>query len=90
MELKASFTIIFTLFLLLASSCLSEGELDVANMDSEIYDIDYRGPETHSHLPPPSRSGGRHHHIHPESTRARVEAEGLKATNGARGKKVRG
>ncbi|MFS7908708.1 hypothetical protein Hanom_Chr01g00086301 [Helianthus anomalus] len=24
---------------------------------SEVYDIDYRGPETHSHRPPPNRAG---------------------------------
>ncbi|KAI8013471.1 hypothetical protein LOK49_LG05G00628 [Camellia lanceoleosa] len=26
-------------------------------MDSGVYDIDYRGPETHSYIPPPNRSG---------------------------------
>lgn len=26
-------------------------------LDSEIYEIDYRGPETHSYRPPPNRSG---------------------------------
>lgn len=27
-------------------------------MDPEVYVIDYRGPETHTYMPPPNRSGG--------------------------------
>lgn len=30
--------------------------MDMQNMDSEVYEIDYRGPETHSYIPPPDRA----------------------------------
>ncbi|KAK4345606.1 hypothetical protein RND71_035782 [Anisodus tanguticus] len=60
MELKASFTVIFFLLLLLLAPCSSSGKMDLLNLDSGIYEIDYRGPETHSHIPTLNRSKGRH------------------------------
>lgn len=37
--------------------------MDLSNMNtSEIYEIDYRGPETHTSIPPPR--GGRHNNHH--------------------------
>ncbi|KAJ0958431.1 hypothetical protein HanPSC8_Chr01g0038911 [Helianthus annuus] len=47
MDLKNCMTTVFILFLLLAVPVFSK----------EVYDIDYRGPETHSHRPPPNRAG---------------------------------
>lgn len=36
-------------------------------LDSEIYEIDYRGPETHSFVPPPNHSHGKTHSPHHKS-----------------------
>lgn len=33
-----------------------EGGPQTEGLDSEIYEIDYRGPETHSFVPPPDHS----------------------------------
>ncbi|XP_059305763.1 uncharacterized protein LOC132057263 isoform X2 [Lycium ferocissimum] len=65
MELKCSFIAIFLLLLLLAApsfSSSSSGKMDLTNVESGIYDIDYRGPETHTNIPPPK--GGRHNSHH--------------------------
>ncbi|XP_027367844.1 uncharacterized protein LOC113873749 [Abrus precatorius] len=52
MEHRSTFTICFFLFILiLALPSFSEGESKA--LDSEIYEIDYRGPETHSSVVPP-------------------------------------
>ncbi|PIN10525.1 hypothetical protein CDL12_16880 [Handroanthus impetiginosus] len=62
MELKASIIWILLLFLMLHVSGSSRGSLQVKNMGSEIYEIDYRGPETHTYIPPPNRGRPRIHH----------------------------
>ncbi|XP_051152584.1 uncharacterized protein LOC127266393 [Andrographis paniculata] len=31
---------------------------------SEVYEIDYRGPETHTYIPPPNRAAGDRPRIH--------------------------
>ncbi|KAJ8542195.1 hypothetical protein K7X08_017061 [Anisodus acutangulus] len=64
MELKCSFIVIFFLLLLLIvpSFSSSSGKKGLSNVDSGIYDIDYRGPETHTSIPPPR--GGRHNSHH--------------------------
>lgn len=36
------------------------GKRNLSNMDTGIYDIDYRGPKTHPHVPALNRSTGRH------------------------------
>ncbi|EEF37135.1 conserved hypothetical protein [Ricinus communis] len=60
MGLKSSFTSFFLLYLLLALPCISRGTEGSQVADSDIYEIDYRGPETHSSaMPPPGRSHGR-------------------------------
>uniref|UniRef100_A0A2P2J9U2 Uncharacterized protein n=2 Tax=Rhizophora mucronata TaxID=61149 RepID=A0A2P2J9U2_RHIMU len=57
MELKSGITAVFLLSLFLATPYPSKGRSsDVA--DPEIYEIDYRGPQTHSKLPPPAHSRG--------------------------------
>uniref|UniRef100_M0ZNC4 Transmembrane protein n=1 Tax=Solanum tuberosum TaxID=4113 RepID=M0ZNC4_SOLTU len=64
MELKFSFIVIFLLLLLVSPSfSSSSGKMDLSKVDtSEIYEIDYRGPETHTNIPPPR--GGRHNSHH--------------------------
>ncbi|PON69250.1 hypothetical protein PanWU01x14_089730 [Parasponia andersonii] len=54
MEFKSSFKIIICLFLF-AAPYFTRGESDLV-VDTEIYEIDYRGPETHSSIPPPDHS----------------------------------
>ncbi|KAI7998816.1 hypothetical protein LOK49_LG10G01788 [Camellia lanceoleosa] len=80
MELKTIITTIFLLFLFMATPIFSK--------DSGIYDIDYRGPETHSYIPPPNRSGGKQY-IHQESTVTHRKSKGLRAGNGG-DKKIHG
>ncbi|GMN39101.1 hypothetical protein TIFTF001_008337 [Ficus carica] len=60
MKLKFAFTTLF-FFFLFASPFLSRGE------SHEVYEIDYRGPETHSSIPPPDHSHGKPW-IHRESS----------------------
>ncbi|KAL0283079.1 UNVERIFIED_CONTAM: hypothetical protein Sradi_7240800, partial [Sesamum radiatum] len=71
MEMKGRLMMIATLllFLLVAVPSFSKGSssmvvfagrLDVKNMDSEVYVIDYRGPETHTYIPPPNRRTNMH------------------------------
>lgn len=38
---------------------MSYDEGGLPELDSEVYEIDYRGPETHSSIPPPDHSHGR-------------------------------
>ncbi|XP_038881428.1 uncharacterized protein LOC120072958 [Benincasa hispida] len=72
-----SFMTMFFLFLLATPSLSSpkggseNGEMDFSSSSSssEVYEIDYRGPETHSsHISPPDHSHGRpwinHHDQH--------------------------
>lgn len=42
------------------------GRLDVKNKDSEVYVIDYRGPETHTYIPPPNRRTNMSPHHNPK------------------------
>ncbi|KAI3696763.1 hypothetical protein L6452_29294 [Arctium lappa] len=71
MDLKSCMITLFILVLLFAEPSSSK-----EGLDSEIYDIDYRGPETHSQRPPPKRTdrntnGVRHRNVknHPRSKR---------------------
>ncbi|KAH7865661.1 hypothetical protein Vadar_009444 [Vaccinium darrowii] len=81
MEFKPRIITIFLLFLflLLTPPCFSKGGLDIS--DSGIYDIDYRGPETHSYRPPPNRSINK-----PAMEHRKFKA--LRAGNGATGTKI--
>ncbi|KAK3021358.1 hypothetical protein RJ639_045991 [Escallonia herrerae] len=61
-----------------------------SDLDSEIYDIDYRGPETHSYLPPPNLYD-RKHGVHQERSMKHRRSKGLRAGHaGKRGKKHHG
>ncbi|XP_042504736.1 uncharacterized protein LOC122081617 isoform X2 [Macadamia integrifolia] len=60
MELKPSIITLLFLFFILSLPNSSQGAGAGANsaiLESEIYEIDYRGPETHSYVPPPDRTG---------------------------------
>lgn len=52
---------------------VNSDNLCVGGLGSEIFEIDYRGPETHSQRPPPNRYGNVPHHknrkMHPRSKR---------------------
>ncbi|KAL4591978.1 hypothetical protein LXL04_004955 [Taraxacum kok-saghyz] len=60
MDLKNRLTTFFVLSLLFAMPAFSRGrsKLPTRKLNTEVYEIDYRGPETHSYMPPPDRSGG--------------------------------
>ncbi|PSR98184.1 Transmembrane protein 184 [Actinidia chinensis var. chinensis] len=89
MELKPSILALFLLFILLAMPCFSKGGFEVADMDLEIYEIDYRGPETHSYRPPPHRSTHKLS-VHQDGTMTHRKFKGLRAGNGESGKKIHG
>ncbi|KAK8546323.1 hypothetical protein V6N13_067543 [Hibiscus sabdariffa] len=55
-------SIILLLLLMLSMPCFSAGSFGV--LYKEIYEIDYRGPETHSSIPPPDNSYHHRHSIH--------------------------
>ncbi|KAG8374252.1 hypothetical protein BUALT_Bualt11G0112000 [Buddleja alternifolia] len=55
MEFKARIIGFLILFLLLSGPGFSKARLHVKNAGSDIYEIDYRGPETHTYIPPPNR-----------------------------------
>lgn len=56
------------------------GKIDLLKMDSEIYEIDYRGPETHTYIPPPKGSKGKHNFHHQSMLKHHRKFKGLKAS----------
>ncbi|XP_048423483.1 uncharacterized protein LOC103934593 isoform X2 [Pyrus x bretschneideri] len=67
------------------------GESDL--MDTEVYEIDYRGPETHSSVPPPGHSHGKKRLplIHKENAMATPKPKSIEGANmGRKVKKVHG
>ncbi|KAJ8570687.1 hypothetical protein K7X08_037659 [Anisodus acutangulus] len=91
MEMKASFICIFLIFLLISLCSSSARKMDLLNMDSGIYEIDYRGPETHTYIPPPKGSRGKHN-FHHQSMLKHRKFKGLKASKPGEisGKKIHG
>ncbi|RHN48441.1 hypothetical protein MtrunA17_Chr7g0263811 [Medicago truncatula] len=73
MDLRPSIftTNCFFLFLILTLPYFSRA------LDTEIYEIDYRGPETHSFVPPPDHSHGKPHSAHDKSSAAATKATGF-------------
>lgn len=57
MEFKARLLGTTLLIFLILAPSFSAGKLQVDSMESDVYYIDYRGPETHTYLPPPNRAG---------------------------------
>ncbi|XP_062117182.1 uncharacterized protein LOC133831038 isoform X2 [Humulus lupulus] len=82
---KSSFTLIFILFLFATLPYFSTGAIVVDS--HEIYEIDYRGPETHSSIPPPDHSNGKprvHRQSswgHPNNPKSKTTYLGRKANN---------
>ncbi|MGV7468016.1 hypothetical protein PJI21_28965, partial [Mycobacterium kansasii] len=62
-EFKHGVFAILIVFLLFAPYTFS-GARDLGGVvrDEEVYQIDYKGPETHSHLPPPKLGKGPYIH----------------------------
>lgn len=54
------FILLLLFYLVLIITYIVEGGPQTEGLDSEIYEIDYRGPETHSFVPPPDHSLGDH------------------------------
>ncbi|CAJ1968488.1 unnamed protein product [Sphenostylis stenocarpa] len=74
MEISSTFTTYF--ILILALSPFSRGESEA--LYSEIYEIDYRGPETHSSTVPPP------HHFHIGKPRSSSQKGSLRGTKALR------
>ncbi|KAJ0234887.1 Transmembrane protein [Hirschfeldia incana] len=62
-----STVLILLMYLLLVVSCFAIGS---ENMDSNVYEIDYRGPETHNSRPPPETLHGKRPFIHHKTSAA--------------------
>ncbi|GMI80988.1 hypothetical protein HRI_001768100 [Hibiscus trionum] len=62
---STSISILLLLLLSLFIPSFSTGRFVVS--EKEVYEIDYRGPETHSSIPPPDHSHSHHHWIHRET-----------------------
>ncbi|KAL3825923.1 hypothetical protein ACJIZ3_021952 [Penstemon smallii] len=90
MELKARIFATLLLFFLLVPPCFSRGKLHVKSVDSEVYVIDYRGPETHTSIPPPNRAGGGRPNIHHHTNMARLNKSKLITKEETNGKKIHG
>lgn len=55
-------------------------------MDPEVYEIDYRGPETHSSIPPPDRSRGKPPLIYRKTALEPLKSKGLRGHDNMGGK----
>ncbi|KAJ6425486.1 hypothetical protein OIU84_026126 [Salix udensis] len=91
MEFKSTITAVFLLFLLLATPHVSRGGSGVADSE-EVYEIDYRGPETHSSVkPPPGHFHGRPW-IHQDAAKTSHKPQGFRGGdhNGEQAKKIHG
>ncbi|KAL0728699.1 hypothetical protein Bca4012_024792 [Brassica carinata] len=65
--MKSTVVILLT-YLLLAAPCFAlEGS---ENTNSDVYEIDYRGPETHNSRPPPETLHGKRPFIHHKTSAA--------------------
>ncbi|KAL1200128.1 hypothetical protein V5N11_032150 [Cardamine amara subsp. amara] len=65
--MKSTVVIFLIIYLLLAVSCFAKGSEET---DSEVYEIDYRGPETHNSRPPPETLHGKSPYIHHKTSAA--------------------
>ncbi|XP_010490780.1 PREDICTED: uncharacterized protein LOC104768481 isoform X2 [Camelina sativa] len=59
--MKSTVVSFLIIYLLLAVPCFAKGS---EQTDSEVYEIDYRGPETHNSRPPPETIHGKPPYIH--------------------------
>ncbi|KAG9453378.1 hypothetical protein H6P81_006282 [Aristolochia fimbriata] len=59
MELRSGISLALLFLLLARANCSTREETVAAELSSgEVYEIDYRGPETHSYIPPPDLASG--------------------------------
>ncbi|CAF2118263.1 unnamed protein product [Brassica rapa] len=63
-----STVVIFLMYLLFVVPCFVA--IASENTDSEVYEIDYRGPETHNSRPSPETSHGKPPFIHHKTSAA--------------------
>uniref|UniRef100_A0A3Q7IMB4 Uncharacterized protein n=1 Tax=Solanum lycopersicum TaxID=4081 RepID=A0A3Q7IMB4_SOLLC len=64
---------------------------NISIKDSEIYEIDYRGPETHTYIPPPKGSKGKHNFHHQNMMlKHHRKFKGLKVPEKFSGEKIHG
>ncbi|CAL0299589.1 unnamed protein product [Lupinus luteus] len=76
MEPRSTFSTCFFLILILIQPCFSRERLET--LHSEIYEIDYRDPETHSSVPPPPHYHGKPHSTNKKSSDIAGKAMGFK------------
>ncbi|KAF1877792.1 hypothetical protein Lal_00038101 [Lupinus albus] len=89
MELRSTFITCFFLILFLVHPCFSREGLE--RLQSEIYEIDYRGPHTHSWVPPPHHSHGKPHSNDKKNLDIAVgQIMGLKGSSTCTDKKLKG
>ncbi|XP_041023062.1 uncharacterized protein LOC121264083 [Juglans microcarpa x Juglans regia] len=88
MELKPSITTFLLLFLLITVPYFSRGSC--RELDTEVYEIDYRGPETHSSIPPPDRSRGKPPLIHRKTALEPTKSKGIRGHDNIGGKVLKG
>nr|BAB08373.1 unnamed protein product [Arabidopsis thaliana] len=70
--MKSTVMMIFLIiYLLIAVPCFAKGS---EQTDSEVYEIDYRGPETHNSRPPPETMHGKPPYIHHNTSAAGLGA----------------
>ncbi|XP_048604481.1 uncharacterized protein LOC106424074 isoform X5 [Brassica napus] len=62
-----SIVVILLTYLLLVAPCFAIGS---ENTNSDVYEIDYRGPETHNSRPPPETLHGKRPFIHHKTSAA--------------------
>ncbi|KAI9153313.1 hypothetical protein LWI28_009359 [Acer negundo] len=84
MELKST-TLLASLFILFLLSSPKGGSSEVvvvAAVDShEVYEIDYKGPETHASIPPPDHSRGKPMNRHEATVDPPPKCKGLRGCN---------
>ncbi|RID72900.1 hypothetical protein BRARA_B00079 [Brassica rapa] len=62
-----SIVVILLTYLLLVAPCFAIGS---EHTNSDVYEIDYRGPETHNSRPPPETLHGKRPFIHHKTSAA--------------------
>lgn len=67
-----SIVVILLTYLLLVAPCFAIGSTFkyTENTNSDVYEIDYRGPETHNSRPPPETLHGKRPFIHHKTSAA--------------------
>ncbi|KAJ0087983.1 uncharacterized protein LOC116110881 [Pistacia vera] len=96
MDFKPSFINLFLLLLLLVFLAQPRfsigGSMEMGSTsESDVYEIDYKGPETHSSIPPPDHSYRKKPMIHRERAVAFPKSNGAKGGNTlANGRKIHG